>query len=137
MNPYTHLRTLIDDPEKHTELETRLYCALKDQDPDEIVQSLFGYRATRLKISQDQRDYYTTNLDALLPLWPEGWFFNFIKKFEGGYCCWGAANPAFLKPDERFFGEQTTPALAMLDCLLQVLEYEFNQPTAQGGQNHE
>jgi hypothetical protein len=120
MNPYTHLRTLIDDPEKHTELETRLYCALKDQDPDEIVQSLFGYRATRLKISQDQRDYYTTNLDALLPLWPEGWRFILDSGIYTNVC-----RALIYGGQELGSTTQTTPALAMLDCLLQVLEYEW------------
>jgi hypothetical protein len=115
-NPYTHLRTLLDDESKHAELSMRLFCAL---DPE------FSFNEeTRFvengKICINFNSKYTTNLDALLPLWPEGWRFILDSGIYTNVC-----RALIYGGQELGSTTQTTPALAMLDCLLQVLEYEW------------
>ncbi len=107
MNPYTHLRTLLDDKSKHAELCARLWCAVS------------GNEFSCDQVCGDT--IYTTNLDALLPLWPEGWRFILDSGIYTNVC-----RALIYGGQELGSTTQTTPALAMLDCLLQVLEYEWD-----------
>lgn len=105
MNPYTHLRTLLDDESKNWE----------------INRQLAHIDATHNGTPKD----YTTSLDVLLPLWPEGWAWSVLKDENDYY----EAKARKVGVPIISCGDQLvkTPALAMLDCLLQVMEYEFNQ----------
>lgn len=126
-NPYTHLRTLIDEG-KHNELNGRLHhlhidspiikftqkndeCSFRHKNGFQIWAHLGG-----------PWPQYTTSIDALMPLWPNKWHFT-LKRFKGGdYTC--DAQMSYRYSKKGLWRE--TPALAMLDCLLQVLEYEWS-----------
>jgi hypothetical protein len=101
-NPYTHLRTLLDDESKHWEINAELRMI----DPTQPVHGLD----------------YTTSLNALLPLWPEGW--GWMISENGEAHAWKKP-PISDSAMEYFQSFKPTPALAMLDCLLQVKEYEW------------
>jgi len=107
-NPYTHLRTLLDDESRHEEFERSLWSVLTG----------FPITATHIKCPP-----YTTSLDALIPLWPEGWPSWILCKDEPSvfFCSADGTEKSF----ESYI--RKTPALAMLDCLLQVLEYEWEE----------
>ncbi len=100
-NPYTHLRTLLDDESRHIQLKDDL----------SLIYGIANY---------------TTSLDALIPLWPEGWNWEMFDYYKKPTC--NAVNQLGLDSlDSMVFASDIgkTPALAMLDCLLQVLEYDW------------
>lgn len=111
-NPYTHLRTLLDDESSHEELCEFIW-ALTNNEKIKTNRSF-----ARIPLPP-----YTTSLDALLPLWPEGWAWSVLKD-ENGY--YEAKARKFGLPVISCNDQLVkTPALAMLDCLLQVLQYEW------------
>lgn len=117
MNPYTYLRTLLNDEGKHDKLNWLLSLVLKNKEYD-VVAAVMPPTAGFIGTS------YTTSLDALIPLWPENWSWVLM---HGGYCC--CNNKA--RVGEENIGicsiRKPTPSLAMLDALLQVLEYEHDR----------
>jgi hypothetical protein len=125
MNPYTHLRTLLDDESKHEELCARLY-ALKNDG--------FTYHDDNTARSETKivicRKNHTTSLGALLPLWPEEYRFT-LDSGQGINLCRALryVGEPLTKHNirETYSMMRETPALAMLDCLLQVLEYEWKE----------
>jgi hypothetical protein len=142
-NPYTHLRTLLDDESKHEELCARLWCLFERPGHfyGGVLQDASATHYPGGKIRYEHYTYtkrddgthenkkgpevgwvrnYTTNLDALLPLWPEGWRFILDSGIYTNVC-----RALIYGGQELGSTTQTTPALAMLDCLLQVLEYEW------------
>lgn len=130
-NPYTHLLTLLDDESKHDEMNRRLFCVIRGTDPEAIW---FGPLKQPTWQRIDCPDY-TSSLDELIPLWPKGYYVEMSFDFsEGHFICHayeckpndyavGLCRGGYDDDDPR--GKKPTPALAMLDCLLQVLEYEW------------
>lgn len=107
-NPYTHLRTLLDDESRHDELNNELL----------FIQDAGYVRPTKP---------YTTSLDALIPLWPENYWWSLTQATSPvTYSCW-ANHHLNRDPQKCFLSDclYKAPALAMLDALLQILEYEW------------
>ncbi len=121
-NPYAHLRTLLDDEAKHIELNARLNCLVSCVDPDIIIIGDFKNWHAAVKDGIN----YTTSLDALIPLWPDGW--NWGVDYAGGHG--NCMCEAETYDGVTFHSYKQTPALAMLGCLLQVLEYEWGNKNA-------
>jgi hypothetical protein len=109
-NPYTHLRTLIDDESKHYLLNEFLWVHTNNE-PIKTNAKFAGIRVPS----------YTTSLNALLPLWPEGWDWGLRGAIPMSFACCEC-----MGHDNNFVARRPTPALAMLDCLLSVLEYEWD-----------
>ncbi len=120
-SPYTHLRTLINNESRHKELNRCLYLLSIGKDP--YKKYYLFERPDPVPYWQriSLHDDYTTSLDALLPLWPEGWDYGLMKTSTNECLC------AAVNKDEDHYSSRSrpTPALAMLDALLQVLEYEW------------
>lgn len=124
MNPYTHLRTLLDDESKHWRINAELACSANGA---KYIEYDIYYRDNDGKIFciEDAKYQYTTSLDALLPLWPEGWEWNIYTIRPDSYKCLVNPYGQTIDTTNHKEAERPTPALAMLDCLLQVLEYEW------------
>lgn len=137
-NPYTHLRTLLDDESKHQELCVRLHGIITKQELISYEEHKENYKVVwKFDDNKTVSDNYpkcvrmhmeyTTSLGVLIPLWPVGWDWELYKS-GSGYSFYGLAYKGdYIGGHKAFDSSNKIPALAMLDCLLQVLEYEYDK----------
>jgi hypothetical protein len=125
MNHYTHLRTLLDDESRHDELCSKLQSTMfGPRDFNFMVHDITIWESF-MPMAREHFPY-TTSLDALLTLWPEGWGWSLSSNNECVACRMLMSGD--ILPDHDVFvsgSTYKTPVLAMLDCLLQTLEYEW------------